>query len=295
MIDKSNNVILGRLRQALDDKVIENYDCVVGNIAKFLLLQGHDPDLAVGSVLSFEPSVAGDGCWTLDQVSARQIEVIAALPGVTIDAKEGLHLPPRRHASVVVGDGRDMSWTPYFNNESLEHGFLCLPVDDGFVGYDAYNTITQYGPARPQIIPTEEWTKIVPWRSILVSEVEPGTDLRVLTPVTHRADEVFVERYLEAIRRQTQALEKLAVDTWILARARSVNLAFARKTGRTTLEQACAVSQRAWAKASEAVYVALQRKNRGKPYPQVFKEAIATAIMGEATLFSAWSCQHGFG
>lgn len=264
----------------LADNAPRDYDCIVGNIATLLAVAGIYPDLLLGGVFVASPLRDTHGIHVYDHVGNVQIHAACAASGLVV------HEHPRNiggnHGAVVaIGDGFDMPWSPYHHNHHIEHGFLI--VDDA-LAVDAYNTVTEFGPAEPQILDNDQWRSVPLHRHMSIDTASIDLSAQA-EPTVVRDDDAVVE-YRAAVEAGGASIEQLAVDTWCLSRARRVNLRYADATDAPSgLLQA---SVDAWTAASEAVYMALRRFRRGRPVPTTYIGAVSAALDADRAVVQEW-------
>lgn len=175
-----------------------------------------------------------------------------------------------------------MPWSPYYRTHHIEHGFLV--VDDAH-GFDAYDTVTEFGRAAPQHLDTDQW-RSVPIRRRL------SVDIADVNPAAHAEptivlDDAAIDEYRAAVRAGDASIEQLAVDAWSLARARRVNLRYA--TAADLPSDHLRTSVDAWTAASEAVYMSLRRFRRGRPVPTSYVGAVTAALDADHAAVAEWA------
>ena len=179
-----------------------------------------------------------------------------------------------------------MPWSPYHGNESLEHSFLVANSDGEFHAFDSYEAHTDWGVARPVAIEPGDWEK-VPITRTLGMRRSPDSQNGGPVRKAHVADGTVLRAYMQAVETGDQPLSQLAIDTWLMARGRLVNLA-AVASSENDLRTQIAESQAAWASAAEFVYMALRRARRGRPVPDSYKELVEAAIALDVAVAEHW-------
>lgn len=262
-----------------------DYDCVTGNVATFLSLQGTNPDAVLGSVLVLDaedghtssPHFRDTGRHQLNKASSKKLlqfyEEFDATPP-----------PPAGTPYVAIGDGFHMPWTPYFHRQHLEHGFLVL---DSQHAIDPYRTITEFGEATPVVLEEHQWHTVPLQRRLVLESPNDFVDNGQVLPTTiyNRAS---IEHFLTCLEKEELSVEQLSTDTWLMARARRVNQRYAQLTGNAAKEHLLE-SVEAWSRASEAVYIALRRHRRGRSVPTSYIQAITSAINLDLLFLDRWA------
>ncbi|MEV4158072.1 hypothetical protein AB0J48_34115 [Nocardia salmonicida] len=260
-----------------------DFDCVVGNVAALLGLYRYDPDRVLGSAFCVAPAPDAAGMLSFGHLGARQLEravQTGALRYREFDADGDLG---PSHPYLAIGDAFEMAWTPYHGRKHIEHGFLVLGVD---LAFDAYRTITEFGEAVPTVITGHDLRAVSVQRrmNLLIGDV--ATDFTA-GPVAYR-DHDAASRYSQLLHEQMLSLEHLALDTWLVARARRVNARY-RTAYDGRLGEELTASVEAWTRASELVYMALRRSRRGRPVPLTYVDAIDAALAIDTDVAGRWS------
>ncbi|MFF2392314.1 hypothetical protein [Nocardia sp. NPDC058114] len=260
-----------------------DYDCVVGNVAALLGLHRYDPDRVLGSAFCAGPAPDAQGVPSFGHLGARQLERAVhtgSLRYREFDA-DGDLVPSIPY--MAIGDAFDMAWTPYRGRKHIEHGFLVLGAD---LAFDAYRTITEFGEAVPTAITGRDLRAVSVQRrmNLLIGDV--AADF-IADPVAYR-DHDAASRYSRLLHKQMLSLEQLALDTWLVARARRVNARY-RNSYDGRLGEELSSSGEAWTRASELVYMALRRSRRGRPVPLTYVDAIDAALAIDTDVAGRWS------
>ncbi|MFD6107553.1 hypothetical protein ACFWFQ_33380, partial [Nocardia salmonicida] len=260
-----------------------DYDCVVGNVAALLGLHRYEPDRVLGSAFCAAPASDAEGKLSFGHLGARQLEraVHTGLLRYREFDADGDLVPSLPY--VAIGDAFEMAWTPYHGRKHIEHGFLVLGVD---LAFDAYRTITEFGEAVPTVIADHDLRAVSVQRrmNLLIGDV--ATDFTA-GPVAYQ-DHDAASRYGRLLDEQMLSLEHLALDTWLVARARRVNARY-RTAYDGRLGEELAASVEAWTRSSELVYMALRRSRRGRPVPHTYVDAIAAALAIDTDIAGRWS------
>lgn len=262
-----------------------HYDCVLGNVVTGAGWLGVDLDPFLGAVLSLEPRRTAEG-WDLLLASCRQMEAATAGTGLRIATVEGRHLPGPSEAGVLVGDGGEMPWTPYWARQSLEHSFLVLDPGAGHVAFDSYDTITEHGTAAPARV-DDDWRQVDVDHTLVLALPDRSPRRRRAAAQAFLGTDADREAYLGAVVADEVPLDRLAVDTWLLGRAREVNLRFAA-SHRPDLVAPATASRDAWTAAAEAVYVASRRERRGRPVPRAHVDRMHEAFAADVAAARVW-------
>ncbi|MEV0354995.1 hypothetical protein AB0H71_02930 [Nocardia sp. NPDC050697] len=250
-----------------------DYDCVTGNVAALLALHDIDPDRLLGGYFCAAPASGPGGELSFAGIGAGQLERATAAGAVRIHAGEGPG-PDTAAALVAIGDAYAMPWTPYAGQKHIEHGFLVLGTD---LAFDPYRTITEFGAAVPTVITEPDRRAATITRHLKVEVIDPGAC--AAEPVSHTDPDATAE-YRERLRGGTLTLDQLALDTWLLARARRVNDRYRPGLLAESIE--------AWTRASEVVYLALRRAKRGRSVPATYIDAVAAALDVDADVAGRW-------
>ena len=261
-----------------------NYDCVIGNIVTAAGWLGVSLNTPLASILSLEPKPTP--VWNLEASSLRQLEVACAIPCLDIEEWNAKVLPPPGRAAVLIGDGNEMPWSPYFGNESLEHSFLVVNYEGEHLAFDSYQADTDWGVARPIVIEHGDWAGVPVARTLELSCFS-GPETYMPARRAYVSDDSLLKAYKQAVVTETQPLSQLAIDTWLISRARQVNMN-AVNLSENGLRIELARSQEAWASAAESVYMALRRVRRGRPASDSYKEIVMTAVACDVAVAELW-------
>lgn len=261
----------------------EDYDCIVGNIATLVTAAGIDPDLILGGVFVASPRRITNTTHDFDQIGNLQIHAACVASGLIVQEDPHEIGDASPGTVVAIGDGFDMPWSPYHRTHHVEHGFL---VADDYVGFDAYNTVTEFGRAEPQILDTDQWRSVPLRRRLRIDMANIDPSAQAEPTVVH--DESAVVEYRAAVEASAASIEQLAVDAWSLARARRVNLRYVASAAHVSPDH-LRTSVDAWTAASEAVYVALRRFRRGRPVPTTYIGTVIAALDADRAVVGEWA------
>ncbi|SER13147.1 hypothetical protein SAMN04487983_1011142 [Streptomyces sp. yr375] len=274
-------------------------DCIQVNLAVLAdHVHGPGTHLRLGAQLRFAWWPLADGLPTADPPLASQLAMAADQLGLRVTRRERLPgdrmfaSPTERGGThYVVADAYDLPWLPYYDHAHMEHSFLLAAGPDGWHVTDAYRIDTQWGPAVPGtwVLAREELARIT---SAEVITLEPA-DLAPLSglPPASTLDADAVESYLTAYQKhfdRARALEQLAAETWLLARARKLHTKYrALFTGRDEQTEAEERQLRAWDKVVELTYLAHRRVSRGRAEPAGVVDRLREALAADRTVFGA--------
>ena len=133
------------------------------------------------------------------------------------------------------------------------------------------------------------WEGVPVERSLAVSP-RGVTDLDISpSPRVVLASDRNIADYLTSVENGSHDLPRLALDTWLMTRARAINMAYAEAVGRPTVLAAAEVAHRAWARASEAAYVGLRRWRRKRPVPDQYIARVREAVQSDVDLAARWA------
>jgi hypothetical protein len=255
---------------------VTELDCVLVNLAVLAdLHHGRDSHLVLGGPLRFEPRRDEEtGLPTVEPTTQARFADARSLLGITLEPTGDLADPVS--PVFVLADAHDLPWTPYHRRQHMEHSFLVVAGPDGEKVVDAYHNDTQWGPARPG-----EW------------ELPPLEDVRLRAfrtrPGTPAAPDVRpritgVDDYLNAYREhedQRVAITRLTLETWLLARSRSLHARWLARHEPSAAERFAEHASR-WRRFAEEVYIALRRVERGRAQPGGLHDRLAALLHADA-------------
>ncbi|RMI40633.1 acyl carrier protein [Streptomyces triticirhizae] len=271
----------------------ELLDCVQSNLA-VLADRHHGPGthLALGATLRFSPVPGPAGLPTVEPPLERELAAIDRLGLVERHSWTGVpggalgELAREHGALYVMADSFAMPWLPYHGHAHMEHSFLVEPTaePDRLLVTDAYDNYTPWGVTRP--LTTEVAAAELPVAS-LVALLEPlPTGAPTVAPGLEREPP---DDYLAAYAQHPDrlvALERLTVETWLLARSRGLHAAFRAHLGLPEGPEVAAHLAR-WGRVAEQAYLALRRVQRGRPEPQRLREELAATLAADGEVFAA--------
>ncbi|MEV0704762.1 acyl carrier protein [Saccharopolyspora sp. NPDC050389] len=177
----------------------------------------------------------------------------------------------------VIADAYELPWVPYFRQRHMEHSFL-LSAEGTVV--DAYANDTQWGPATPG-----SW-QFPDLRLAGAAQILHFAPEAAPNPVAAVDDGDF-EEYLAAYQsypNRVSALDRLTLETWLLARSRKLHAAFRRHRG-LPLRAALDEHLSRWDGLVEQTYLAYRRVARGRPEPTIVVERFREALAADRDVF----------
>ncbi|SMD22988.1 hypothetical protein [Kibdelosporangium aridum] len=260
-------------------------DCIQANLA-VLADRWHGPDthLALGAALRFRPRTTEDGLPTVEPEMVPQVTEACALTGMTVDARARFTTPgqlrdlaERNTSLYVVADAFEMPWLPYFGQRHMDHSFLVEPVGEKAIVVDAYHNQTQWGSASPGTWELQ-WDEL-PHRGRVMAlsprDVEtPHPVVQVEPPARYLA------AYDDYPDRQ-RSLDRLCVETWLLARSRALHAAFLAAHGTRVPDE----HLRRWELLAGQAFVAMRRVQRGHAEPPGLLSTLAALLAADPEMF----------
>ncbi|GHG14363.1 MULTISPECIES: hypothetical protein [Amycolatopsis] len=267
----------------------ELLDCVQSNLA-VLADRFHGPDshLALGATLRFRPHPGAAGLPTvepplLDQVleATRQLGLVRTTTWHGGTREPLRELSGRHGVLYVVADSFDMPWLPYSGRRHMDHSFLVEADGDRATVVDAYSNHTQWGKAEPGRW-TTDWSTLPAASFVLLTA--PAADVPMPLPhVGTMAATDYVDAYRRHPDRRT-AFERLAVETWLLTRARKLHVAYRAHRGeRVTDEVAAHLGH--WDELAGRAFLAMRRTGSGRPAPEQLLTDVETALNADPEVF----------
>jgi hypothetical protein len=268
----------------------ELLDCIQANLAVVAdRFHGPDSHLALGAALRFLPSSGATGLPTVEPAIATQLFEADRWAGLVRRATwnevtgAGLaQLADEYTILFAVADAYDLPWLPYFRQRHMDHSFLAESAGDRAAITDAYYNQTQWGPASPGRWELD-WAEL-PTASLVVV-LEPAckgapavTPLIQLGPTTG-----YITAYANHPDR-IAALDRLAIETWLLARSRKLHAAFLVRSGEP-LRSDVEAHLVQWDRIAGQTFLALRRAQRGKPEPDSLLPALAATLAADVEVF----------
>lgn len=188
---------------------------------------------------------------------------------------------------LVVGDAYHLPWLPYHHNEHMPHGFVVEGVDDELVAdvVDPYDNNTRYGRASP-VATRARVTDLVLSAWAVLDRVgrpeppDPARQVRRNAAAIAAADSARFPAAHAAL--DVPALENLALQTWLLARNRSLHgLWLAEHVPGELPGLFDAEVVAGWRRVTEATYLALRRVHGGRAAPRSALTALDDVLARE--------------
>ncbi|MEU6546994.1 hypothetical protein [Streptomyces sp. NPDC046859] len=273
----------------------ELLDCLQVNLAWLARAEYDVSPLVLGARLRFAPRDDGPGRLpTVEAATDTHVERTAGALGLSVTDRHTLPprtgTPPAGPGTVyVIADAYHLPWVPYHGHAHMDHSFLLGRDASGrVVVHDGYHNDTPYGPARPGTwtLTEGELAEALPdgARVYRTTRTGPPQDATAVVPASAAAIESYVRAYREHPDRE-EALARLTLETWLLARARRLHAAHrAADDG-----PAPAVEEHltAWGKLAEQTFLAHRRVQRGRPEPVGPLERLAELLHADARVFTA--------
>ncbi|BDM69105.1 hypothetical protein HEK616_25920 [Streptomyces nigrescens] len=274
-------------------------DCVQVNLA-VLADHHHGPGahLRLGAPLGFRSWEGPGGLPTVDPPLTEQLRLAPGLLGLRVVRRErmsrtGMFAAIRRAgaARYVVADSFHLPWLPYHGQAHMEHSFLLAAGPGGWHVTDAYRSETSWGTAAPGTwVLTED--ALAGIESAEVVEVAPDTARPAAgPPPLVSVDESAVAAYLDAYDvcpDRVRAIGQLTVETWLLARSRTLHATYrALFTDHADEERRAAEAGhlRAWDKVVEQTYLAHRRLSRGRAEPPGVVDRLRQVLTADIAVF----------
>lgn len=261
----------------------ELLDCMQANLA-VLADHHHGPGthLNLGAELRFSwrehtlPTVEPD----LD----RHLADAQRLLGLRLHADNAVtdvplaELVPPGALGYVVADAFELPWVPYFGQRHMEHSFL-LGADGTVV--DAYANDTPWGPATPG-----SWhhpgLRLGGTARVLHFEPVPVPDP---VPSVEDVDPAPYLAAYEAHADRAAALDRLTLETWLMARSRALHAAFRQHVA--AVEPAATEEHlKGWSAVVEQTYLASRRVARGRPEPGGVLDRLRNLLSADRAIFA---------
>ncbi|MGR4880121.1 hypothetical protein ACIPUC_11880 [Streptomyces sp. LARHCF249] len=277
-------------RHALGSVHTELLDCIQVNLA-VLADHHHGPDthLRLGAALRWHDRPGPHGLPTVDPSLDQRIAEAEQLLGLKVRSRTRLTgadlaaaVRARGTTHYVVADAHAMPWLPYHGRRHMDHSFLLAAGPDGFHVADGYRTDTPWGPAVPghwqygaDAVAGIERAEVIEWapRPLDATGPRPAYDGGDPAP--------YLAAYADHPDRAA-ALEQLASETWLLARARALH---ARWRARLSLPVDPEHTRR-WDLVVEQSYLAHRRVARGRTEPPGVLDRLAAALDADAAAFA---------
>ncbi|MEU3255134.1 acyl carrier protein [Streptomyces sp. NPDC006997] len=259
---------------ALDTVDARLFDCVQVNLAVLAdRWYGAGTHLRLGAELRFRPGDGPGGLPTVERSARDELTHSARALGLTVlecrttRPGESVDPGPGRY---VVADAFDLPWVPYHGRRHMEHGFLAETADDeGVVVVDAYHNETPWGSARPvrRRVSRAELAAAVPGPALVATLAPAAEPPRPVPARLDLADGETARRYVTAYADhpdRVAALDRLTLETWLLARSRALHLRYRQAAGSLVDAPGADAHVQAWRSLAEAVYLGSRRVRRGR-------------------------------
>ncbi|HEY3606565.1 MAG TPA: acyl carrier protein [Pseudonocardiaceae bacterium] len=270
----------------------ESLDCIQANLAVLAdRWYGTDAHLALGAELTFRPTFGADGLATVEPTLDEQLDraqrllgfgITARYPGVGVDTLRSL---TQRHGVLyVVADAFYMPWVPYRGHRHLDHSFL-VESAAGATVVDAYLNRTPWGVAEPG------WW-LLPWEDLPATlnamRLAPAPSGPPATaPLVDIAGPDERARYLSGYAQhpdREHALDRLTLETWLLARSRRLHANFLAWHG-DSVGPEVDEHLRQWDLLVERTYLALRRVQSDRAEPDGVLPRLAALLDADEHVF----------
>lgn len=273
------------------------FDCVQVNLAILAdRWHGAGTHLNLGAVLRFRPTPGPGGLPTVERPVGEQLAeaartfCLAVVDRRTTRTSEAVEPAEGRY---VVADAYHLPWVPYFGQRHMEHSFLLETAEGGgAVVVDGYYNETPWGSARPVSRPLAraELAAAVPGPALAVTfargDGPPAPARPALDLGADGVAESYVAAYSEHPDRLT-ALDRLTLETWLLARSRKLHARFLQARGVLADDSATAAHVEAWESLAESVYLGYRRVERGRPEARELYTRLADQLHRDHEVFGS--------
>jgi hypothetical protein len=195
----------------------------------------------------------------------------------------------------VVADTYDLPWIPYAGHRHMPHSFLLEAGDGGYTVVDAYLNDTQWGSARPGAwsLSAAGIDRAVSGGALAITvdagARRPRADRESIladNAAQARAAAPDIERYTVLLRAGLdgpEAVERLVLDIWLLARERLLHSAW---IGSHPAAAEIADQAEAWQRLATRSYLALRRAQRGEPPHGAVVDDLGRLLHADAALIA---------
>ncbi|MFG3308679.1 acyl carrier protein [Streptomyces wuyuanensis] len=271
------------------------FDCLQVNLAVLAdRWHGAGTHLDLGAVLRFSPAPGPGGLPTVECSAEKQLTDAARTLGLAVldrrTVRPGETVEPAS-GRYVVADAYHLPWVPYFGQRHMDHSFLLERAEcGGAVVVDGYHNETPWGSARPVSRPLSgaELAAAVPGPALAVTLAPAAAPRAPVRPRHDLADEETADRYATAYAEHPDrlaALDRLTLETWLLARSRKLHARFLQARGVLADDSAAATHVAAWESLAESVYLGYRRVERGRPEPRELYTRLAHQLHRDREVF----------
>ena len=260
-------------------------DCIQANLA--VLADHHHgtgTHLNLGSSLRFRWR-STDGIPTIEPTLDEHVADAERLLGLrlrersTVAGTELAGVARENAPAYVVADAYDLPWVPYYQQRHMEHSFL-LTADLTVV--DAYANKTQWGLAIPG-----QWEFPRDALANSTAEVLRFEPVAAPEPAAH-LEAIDADGYLAAYTAfpdRAATYERLTLETWLLARSRTLHAAFRERQGiEPHPEQAEHLGR--WDSVVEQTYLVYRRVVRGRTEPPGVLQRLGELLAADRVVFA---------
>jgi acyl carrier protein len=262
-------------------------DCVQANLA--VLADHHHAagaHLNLGATLRLRWRIEPGGLPTVEPSLAEHVAAAEDLLGLvvrdraTVTGAELVEQVRGGEFVFVIADAYELPWVPYFGQRHMEHSFL-LGAD--FTVIDAYANETPWGTATPG-----RWKLSRDQLAVRKAEVihfdRAGTGLpRPAVSVEDTCFDGYLSVY-ESCPDRLRALDRLTLETWLLARSRKLHARFREHDGFPLDAEQRAHLDR-WDALVEQTYLAFRRVSRGRGEPASVVRRLGDVIEADKKVF----------
>ncbi|MEU6073658.1 acyl carrier protein [Micromonospora sp. NPDC047074] len=271
------------------------YDCLAVNLA--VLAQAHHGAVAAsaaGAELRFAARTTASGLPTVEPTVSQHLRTARTALGMTllddsrVNARD-LAGAPAGTPVYVVADAFHLPWVPYHGHRHMEHSFLLWFGAGGAAVADAYHNETPWGPARPLVrrFEVDELLAALP-AGLRVVQLAAGPAPEPGEATLSGFDAAAIDSYADAYADHADrlaALDRLTLETWLLARQRRLHAAYRAAVGSAPPAAEVTEHLRAWSALAEAVFLAERRVRRGRAEPAGLSDRLRALLHRDRELF----------
>jgi acyl carrier protein len=262
-------------------------DCVQANLA--VLADHHHAagaHLNLGATLRFHWRTEPGGLPTVEPSLAEHVAAAEDLLGLvvrdraTVTGAELVEEVRDGDFVYVIADAYELPWVPYFGQRHMEHSFL-LGAD--FTVIDAYANETPWGTATPGRWKLSRDQLTVRQAEVIHFDRAVSGLPRPVVSVEDTCFEGYLSVY-ESCPDRLRALERLTLETWLLARSRKLHARFREHDG-FPLEAAQREHLARWDALVEQTYLAFRRVSRGRGEPASVVRRLGDVLEADRAVF----------